>query len=140
MLIPLRTGRLLFPVVDIKPVPLSKTSNTEAPPQQSYPNRGTLPSADSLTVPTRRGRQRSSSPSPSPQVLEVEENGGALTPAPSISCETDYKNQGETVLVLADVKSTTVSLESGNAAVNGHAWLLESERRDHIPSHLVGQV
>ncbi|KAI9877272.1 MAG: hypothetical protein M1830_004355 [Pleopsidium flavum] len=40
------------------------------------------------------------------------------------SCETDYRNQGDTILVLPNLKSSTVSLDPG-----GSAWLVESERR-----------
>ncbi|KAL5049703.1 hypothetical protein BDW71DRAFT_153046 [Aspergillus fruticulosus] len=47
-----------------------------------------------------------------------------------IGCEVDYRNHGETVLVLPDLRSTTVSLSGG-----GHgSWLIDSERRDHRPT------
>lgn len=53
-------------------------------------------------------------------------------PLPS---EVDYRNHGATVLVLPDLRKTTVSLGTGTgAASSGHgagsgAWLVDSERR-----------
>ncbi|PBP25841.1 TMEM1 family protein [Diplocarpon rosae] len=44
-----------------------------------------------------------------------------------VSCETDYKNAGETIRVISDALSTTVSLDASGP--QGGAWLLESERR-----------
>ncbi|KAE8408425.1 trafficking protein particle complex subunit 10 [Aspergillus pseudonomiae] len=45
-----------------------------------------------------------------------------------IACEVDYRNHGETVLVLPDLRSTTVSL-SLSGGNHGAAWLIDSERR-----------
>lgn len=45
-----------------------------------------------------------------------------------IACEIDYRNHGETVLVLPNLRSTTVSL-SLSGGNHGAAWLIESERR-----------
>ncbi|KAL4873736.1 hypothetical protein BDV12DRAFT_159510 [Aspergillus spectabilis] len=45
-----------------------------------------------------------------------------------IACEVDYRNHGETVLVLPDLQSTTVSL-SLTGGGHGGAWLVDSERR-----------
>lgn len=58
----------------------------------------------------------------------------AAPAAPSrhpIPCEVDYRNHGETVLVLPDLKKTTVSLSAagGNHAAGGGSWLVDSERR-----------
>jgi hypothetical protein len=49
----------------------------------------------------------------------------------SIPCEVDYRNHGETVLVLPDLKKTTVSLSAagGSHAPGGGSWLVDSERR-----------
>jgi hypothetical protein len=47
--------------------------------------------------------------------------------APSISCETDFKNSGETIQVISDARRTTVSLDASGP--QGGAWLLESEKR-----------
>ena len=45
---------------------------------------------------------------------------------PIASCELDYQNAGETILVVPDVQSTTVSLDSNGA---GGGWLVESRSR-----------
>jgi len=44
-----------------------------------------------------------------------------------VTCETDYKNAGETIRVVSDARKTTVSLDASGP--QGGAWLLESERR-----------
>ncbi|CAG8908275.1 unnamed protein product [Penicillium egyptiacum] len=57
---------------------------------------------------------------------------GSMAPARrSIPCEVDYRNHSETVLVLPDLKKTTVSLSAagGNHAAGGGSWLVDSERR-----------
>lgn len=45
----------------------------------------------------------------------------------SISCETDYQNDSETILVVSDLGSTTVSTELGGSV--GGVWLVESKGR-----------
>ncbi|KAL4900310.1 hypothetical protein BDW74DRAFT_182859 [Aspergillus multicolor] len=53
--------------------------------------------------------------------------GSAPVQRRPIGCEVDYRNHGETVLVLPDLRGTTVSLSGG-----GHgSWLIDSERRVH---------
>ncbi len=47
----------------------------------------------------------------------------------AITCETDYKNAGETIRVISDAWKTTVSLDASGP--QGGAWLLESEKRGH---------
>jgi len=47
--------------------------------------------------------------------------------APLVTCETDYKNSGETIRVISDARKTTVSLDASGPS--GGAWLLETERR-----------
>ncbi|KAJ5158141.1 TRAPP II complex TRAPPC10 [Penicillium coprophilum] len=57
---------------------------------------------------------------------------GSMAPSRrSIPCEVDYRNHGETILVLPDLKKTTVSLSAagGNHAPGGGSWLVDSERR-----------
>jgi trafficking protein particle complex subunit 10 len=44
-----------------------------------------------------------------------------------ITCETDYKNIGETIRVISNARKTTVSLDASGP--EGGAWLLESEKR-----------
>lgn len=46
---------------------------------------------------------------------------------PIISCETDFKNSGETIRVISDARKTTVSLDASGP--QGGAWLLESQKR-----------
>jgi hypothetical protein len=45
-----------------------------------------------------------------------------------ITCETDFKNAGETIRVISNSRKTTVSLDASGP--QGGAWLLESERRE----------
>lgn len=44
-----------------------------------------------------------------------------------ITCETDYKNVGETIRVISNARKTTVSLDASGP--QGGAWLLETEKR-----------
>ena len=46
----------------------------------------------------------------------------------AVTCETDYTSQGETVMVVADVKRTTVDLQALGQA-GGGAVLVASEAR-----------
>lgn len=61
--------------------------------------------------------------------------GGAAVARRQIACEVDYRNHSETVLVLADLQTTTVSLSlssaggSSSSSSHGAAWLVDSERR-----------
>lgn len=48
-----------------------------------------------------------------------------------IPCEVDYRNHGETVLVLPDLRKTTVSL-SASGSPGGASWLVDSERRAEV--------
>lgn len=66
------------------------------------------------------------------QPVTAQRNGdlgetGDLAIESPISCETDYRNQGETILVVPDLSSTTVSLDPSGSA--GGAWLVESRNR-----------
>lgn len=44
-----------------------------------------------------------------------------------LHCETDYRNQADVMLVLPNLKSSTVGLDP--VGPGGSAWLVESERR-----------
>jgi len=55
------------------------------------------------------------------------ENDSSRVKQPVVTCETDYKNLGETIRVISDARKTTVSLDASGP--QGGAWLLESERR-----------
>lgn len=48
-----------------------------------------------------------------------------------IPCEVDYRNHGETILVLPDLRKTTVSL-SASGSPGGASWLVDSERRAEV--------
>jgi hypothetical protein len=51
----------------------------------------------------------------------------AQTKHRAVTCETDYKNIGETIRVISDTRKTTVSLDASGP--QGGAMLLEAERR-----------
>jgi hypothetical protein len=51
----------------------------------------------------------------------------AASRADVITCETDYKNIGETIRVISNARKTTVSLDASGP--QGGAWLLETEKR-----------
>lgn len=59
----------------------------------------------------------------SPQV------SGTSTPP---SCEVDYQNQGESILVVPNLSRTTVSLDPEGGS--GGAWLVEAQTRREIAS------
>lgn len=48
-----------------------------------------------------------------------------------VPCEVDYRNHGETMLVLPDLRKTTVSL-SASGSPSGSSWLVDSERRAEV--------
>lgn len=67
---------------------------------------------------------------PAPATKVLSPGTGASDEAvktPIISCETDFKNSGETVRVISDARKTTVSLDASGP--QGGAWLLESQKR-----------
>ncbi|KAJ5332494.1 TRAPP II complex TRAPPC10 [Penicillium brevicompactum] len=53
----------------------------------------------------------------------------AAPPRRSIPCEVDYRNHSETVLVLPDLRKTTVTLSAAGGHAGGGSWLIDSERR-----------
>ncbi|KAI9815803.1 MAG: hypothetical protein M1827_002199 [Pycnora praestabilis] len=124
-LLPLRPGHHLLPSIEIR-------SHLPKQPPQDDPNvNSSLQSSSqaqvlrkmatpaSLGVANQSGL-RSNEP-------YAESRRSSSTPSPTITCETDYRNQGETILILPDVSSTTISLDPGGPG--GGAWLLSSERR-----------
>ncbi|KAL3423738.1 Trafficking protein particle complex subunit 10 [Phlyctema vagabunda] len=73
-------------------------------------------------------------PAPVAKVLKGERSGAEATDGGDanisklvVTCETDYKNCGETIRVISDARKTTVSLDASGP--QGGAWLLETERR-----------
>jgi hypothetical protein len=69
-----------------------------------------LPSVDIQPVNTSTGNSDSSGPS---RMLGSRQNGAPAeeeTTQPLVSCETDYRNSGETVLVVREARTTTVTV------------------------------
>ncbi|KAI9803488.1 MAG: hypothetical protein M1825_001831 [Sarcosagium campestre] len=98
MLVPLRTGRVLVPVVDIKPYPqydksLGASTNDHI---TQTPHPAALPASFSQAESRSRRHDRATS-----------------TARTHIACETDYINQAHTVRIISDVRSTTTSLDTG---------------------------
>jgi hypothetical protein len=52
-----------------------------------------------------------------------------------VSCETDYKNAGDTIRVISNARKTTVSLDASGP--QGGAWLLETQRRSEVSGGVV---
>ncbi|KAI9674321.1 MAG: hypothetical protein M1829_003722 [Trizodia sp. TS-e1964] len=126
-LLPLKTGHLLLPAVEIRVAATAKARAEGGDVPASRPGSATAQGREgqpsSLAVPSRRGPIHHLPESE----WHTEPTGPIPAPPPTILCETDYVNQGQTVLVLPNVSSTTISLDPG--APGGGAWLLESERR-----------
>ncbi|KAH0559500.1 hypothetical protein GP486_003985 [Trichoglossum hirsutum] len=123
VLLPLRPGHLLLPTVDIKPfVPQSNQADNEevAVDQTRTPTQ--LPPVMNLGAPG----QRPSLPATSGNTLSHQGSQSPVPETPVVTCETDCRNQGETILILPNVKSTTVSLDPAHG---GGAILVESEKR-----------
>ncbi|KAI9368854.1 trafficking protein particle complex subunit 10 [Aspergillus egyptiacus] len=66
-------------------------------------------------------------PPQSPSTTSTAAAAGAPLQRRPIPCEVDYRNHGETVLVLPDLRGTTVSLNLSGG--HGGTWLVDSERR-----------
>ena len=120
MLLPLRPGHLLLPTVEITPASseAAGAGGEEALLSQRTPGRGSSPIAAA-------GQDRKA-----PQGLaesRQEHGKGMGKPPPVVSCETDYRNQGQAVVVIPSIRSTTIDLDQGNSG--GGARLVESERR-----------
>ena len=92
---------------------------------------GDTHSFDVLLLPQRTGHLLLPSVSIHPNLPRPpsRDEGEATAAADSlISCETDYVNQAESVLVVPDLSSTTVSHDLGGSA--GGAWCIESQSRN----------
>jgi hypothetical protein len=111
MLLPQRAGNLLLPSVEIK----TYLSDGAAAATTTTTTTTASSSSSALTVGSTNNIVNSN-----PQASSAGAAPSQRRPVPS---EVDYKNHGETLLVLPDLKKTTVSLESGNPG------LIESEAR-----------
>lgn len=108
MLLPQKSGHLLLPGLEIKAfIPASSTPTVVTTPSTATPAANTNPTATAGSG-----------------------NAGAPLQRRQIACEVDYRNHGETVQVLPDLRKTTVSLStSGGSQTGGGSWLVDSERR-----------
>jgi hypothetical protein len=76
-------------------------------------------------------------PAPTAKILKPGASDRAESPKrQTITCETDYKNSGETIRVISDAWKTTVSLDASGP--QGGAMLLESERRGILGGEVLG--
>ncbi|KAL4737975.1 trafficking protein particle complex subunit 10 [Aspergillus similis] len=108
MLLPQKAGHLLLPGLEIRsfvPSPLQSPSTSAA--------------AVAGTGAVAGPRTPGAGPGQSVQVQRR-----------PIGSEVNYRNHGETVLVLPDLRGTTVSLSGGGQG----SWLIDSERRVHQPT------
>jgi trafficking protein particle complex subunit 10 len=108
MLLPQKSGHLLLPSIEIKTFVVGGTAATSA----SAANTPT-PTPTTNTVPSIALSPAATATATAPWTQQRRQ----------IPNEVDYKNHGETLLVLPDLRKTTVSLESGNPG------LIESEAR-----------
>ncbi|GKZ35154.1 hypothetical protein AbraIFM66950_005706 [Aspergillus brasiliensis] len=128
MLLPQKAGHLLLPGLEIR---------SFVPPSPTSPSSLSQPQSQSSTTAT--GGQMMS-PNPGQPMaagsMTAAATGGAAAVVPlqrrPIPCEVDYRNHGETVLVLPDLRTTTVSLSLSGGS-HGGAWLIDSERL-HVTS------
>lgn len=78
---------------------------------------------------------------PSIDIKYVEEDGDSIpigSPGSrgldeTLSCEVEYRNHGESVMVVPDLGCTTIDLDSENGN-GGGAWLLESQSKQDADS------
>jgi len=107
-LLPQKSGYLLLPGLEIKAF---------------------IPASSTLTVVTTPSTATSAA-NANPTATAGSGNAGAPLQRRQIACEVDYRNHGETVQVLPDLRKTTVSLStSGGSQTGGGSWLVDSERR-----------
>ncbi|TPR02137.1 WD domain, G-beta repeat family protein [Aspergillus niger] len=102
MLLPQKAGHLLLPGLEIR---------SFVPPSPT--------SSSSLSQPQSQSSTTAS-------------GGQMMSPNPGQPAAVDYRNHGETVLVLPDLRTTTVSLSLSGGS-HGGAWLIDSERL-HVTS------
>ncbi|KAL2813674.1 trafficking protein particle complex subunit 10 [Aspergillus granulosus] len=103
MLLPQKSGHLLLPGLEIRSFVPPAPSTVQSPSTTT----GGPPVAVAAAAAGAPGLQRR-----------------------PIPCEVDYRNHGETVLVLPDLRGTTVSLSMSGG--HGGAWLIDSERRVQV--------
>lgn len=107
-------------------------------PSSKYLSQGGLLEFPILLIPVKEGYlpypHLEIKPIPMTTVAAVDgQNSGSLPVSSSaeaegsdsVSCETDYKNMGETIRVISNSRKTTVSLDASGP--QGGAWLLDCE-------------
>ncbi|BDD59745.1 hypothetical protein MAP00_004937 [Monascus purpureus] len=105
MLLPQKAGHLLVPGLEIKVFePLSSSGTSQNADDSSFA---------SSTAGTADG------PGGLPSHLQRR----------PVACEVDYRNHGETLLVIPDLRKTTVSLSPSGGQPGSGSWLVDSERR-----------
>lgn len=120
MLLPQKAGHLLLPSIEIKTFVVGATSVAV----------GANTSTTMAAAPSASGNKTNAPATPSPITSPASATTTSMPSAPwiqqqrrQVPNEVDYKNHAETILVLPDLRKTTVSLESGNPG------LIESESR-----------
>ena len=126
MLLPQKAGHLLLPGLEIRSfVPPSPTSSSSLPQPQSQSSTtatGAQTMSPNLGQPVTAGSMTAAAAAAAVAPLQRR----------PIPCEVDYRNHGDTVLVLPDLRTTTVSLSLSGGS-HGGAWLIDSERL-HVTS------
>lgn len=109
LLLPQKAGHLLLPSIEMKTFVVGATSAAVGANTSTTVTAGPAPPS-SVTSPSSATTTNIAAPWTQQQRRQVPN-------------EVDYKNHAETILVLPDLRKTTVSLESGNPG------LIESEAR-----------
>lgn len=118
MLLPQKAGYLLLPSIEIKTFVVGASSAAVGA------NISTIMAAGPATASGNKPATPSSVTSPaSATTANVPTAPWTQQQRRQVPNEVDYKNHAETILVLPDLRKTTVSLESGNPG------LIESESR-----------
>ena len=123
MLLPQKAGHLLLPGLEIRTFVPPSSSTSPSLPQSSPPPPSSTAAGGQVMSPNAG------------QPVAAGSTTAAATAALQrrpIPCEVDYRNHGETVLVLPDLRTTTVSLSLSGGS-HGGAWLIDSERL-HVQS------
>lgn len=122
MLLPQKAGYLLLPSIEIKTFVVGASSSASV-----GANTSTTMAAGPAASSTASGNKPAT---PSSVTSPASATTTSVPSAPwtqhqrrQVPNEVDYKNHAETILVLPDLRKTTVSLESGNPG------LIESESR-----------
>lgn len=121
MLLPQKAGHLLLPSIEIKTFVVGSTS--AAVGANTSTTMAATPSASAGPKTTGPATPSSLTSPASATTTTVPSAPWTQQQRRQVPNEVDYKNHAETILVLPDLRKTTVSLESGNPG------LIESESR-----------